>query len=72
MPSHSKEMKRKYHAGAKPEPEPYHAHETDYSHKESSEEESGEFRNRKVNQSVLNCSIMITLIMVRPETSILV
>ena len=52
VPTHPKEMRnhkeRKYHAGAEPEPEPYHAHETDYSHKESSEEESGEFGNRKV------------------------
>ena len=52
VPSHPEEIKnhkrKKYHAHAEPEPEPYHAHETDYSQEESSEEESGEFRNRKV------------------------
>ena len=69
VPSHPKKVnhkKKKYHAHAEPEPEPYHAHETEYSHEDSSEEESGEFRNRKVRS--ISIKQLNARSMVRAET----
>ena len=53
VPTHPKKIKhhkkKKYHSHAEPEPEPYHhVFENDYSQEESSDEESGELKNRKV------------------------